>query len=99
MTWHSGERMCRWAQIWAEIALRRREYETKNLERKIFDVNEAPHLYADRVEHINDIVSALLREHQLSIVHERHGTKPFVFEPYTLLVYKKGLYLVGFSHH
>jgi predicted DNA-binding transcriptional regulator YafY len=82
-----------------EATLRRREYETKNLERKLFDVNEAPHVYEDRVEHINDIVTALLREHRLSITHERFGAKPFQFEPYTLLVYKKGLYLVGFSHH
>ena len=34
----------------------------RNLDRKVFDVNEAPHLYADRIEHVNDIMTALLRE-------------------------------------
>lgn len=80
-----------------EATLRRREYDTKNLERKLFDVNEAPHLYEGRHEDINDIVTALLREQRLLLTRER--TKPFQFEPYTLLVYKKGLYIVGYSHH
>ena len=48
---------------------------------------------------MNDIVTALLREQRLRLTHERSGSKPIVFEPYTLLVYKKGLYLIGFSHH
>ncbi len=81
-----------------EATLRRREYDTKNLERKLFDVNEAPHLYEGRMEHVDDIVTALLREQRLLITHDRMGKEPFAFEPYTLLVYKKGLYLVGFSH-
>lgn len=82
-----------------EATLKRRDYETKNLERKLFDVNEAPHLYEGRLDHMDDITTALLKEQRLLIVHDRFGTKPFKFEPYTLLVYKKGLYLVGFSHH
>jgi len=80
-----------------EATLRRRDYDTKNLERKLFDVNEAPHLYEGRHEQLNDIVTALLREQRLLLTRDR--TKPFQFEPYTLLVYKKGLYLVGYSHH
>jgi proteasome accessory factor B len=82
-----------------EATLKRRAYDTKNLERKLFDVNEAPHLYEGRIEHMNDILTALLREHRLQLTHQRTSAKPFAFEPYTLLVYKKGLYLVGFSHH
>jgi predicted DNA-binding transcriptional regulator YafY len=84
-----------------EITLRKRDYDTRNLERKIFDVNEAPHIYADRVEHVDDIVTSLLREERLRVTHGSVAQyqKPFVLDPYTLLVYKKGLYLAGFSHH
>jgi predicted DNA-binding transcriptional regulator YafY len=84
-----------------EITLRKRDYDTRNLERKIFDVNEAPHIYADRLEHVDDIITALLREERLLVTHGSVGSykKAFVLEPYTLLVYKKGLYLAGYSHH
>lgn len=85
-----------------EATLRKRDVSAgRNLDRKIWDVNEAPHIYEGRLEHVDDIVTALLGEQRLSI---RHGSglsrpKPFKFDPYTLLVYKKGLYLVGFSHY
>jgi predicted DNA-binding transcriptional regulator YafY len=84
-----------------EMTLRKRDYDTRNLDRKIFDVNEAPHIYADRLEHVDDIVTALLREERLRVVHGSvaHYQKEFVLEPYTLVVYKKGLYLAGYSHH
>jgi predicted DNA-binding transcriptional regulator YafY len=73
----------------------------RNLDRKIVDVNEAPHRYEGRLEHVDDIMTALLNEERLRV---RHGSvaryaKEFVLEPYTLVVYKKGLYLAGFSHH
>jgi proteasome accessory factor B len=73
----------------------------RNIERKIFDVNEAPHIYSGRLEDVNDITTALLREHRLRVRHDSvaKGKKRFVVEPYTLLVYKKGLYLVAYSHH
>jgi predicted DNA-binding transcriptional regulator YafY len=48
---------------------------------------------------VNDIMTALLREDRLRVTHEGvgGGKKTFVLEPYTLLVYKKGLYLAGKS--
>src|SRR6266700_2991610 len=72
----------------------------RNLDRKVFDVNEARHLYEGRIEDVNDIITALLREDRLRVTHEgvSGGRKTFVLDPYTLLVYKKGLYLAGFSH-
>jgi predicted DNA-binding transcriptional regulator YafY len=72
----------------------------RNLDRKVFDVNEARHLYEGRIEDVNDIITALLREDRLRVTHEgvSGGRKTFVMEPYTLLVYKKGLYLAGLSH-
>lgn len=101
-----------------EATLRRRDFvAARHLDRKIFDLNEAPHLYEGRLEHVNEILTALLREERLEIVHDgvgrAPGTKgdakragqsratrraPALFDPYTLLVYKKGLYLAGFSH-
>jgi len=73
----------------------------RNIDRKLYDVNEAPHIYDDRVEHVDDMVTALLNEEKLRAAHSSvaRGQKQFELEPYTLLVYKKGLYLVAFSHH
>jgi proteasome accessory factor B len=71
----------------------------RNLDRKIYDVNEAPHIYEGRSEHVNAILTALLKEQRLSVVHESvRGRAHFEIDPYTLLVYKKGLYLAGWSH-
>ena len=92
-----------------------------NLDRKIFDVNEAPHIYEGRIEDVNDIITALIREERLRVTHESTVARPtatagsagaggasdlvhpelppFLLDPYTLLVYKKGLYLAGYSHH
>jgi proteasome accessory factor B len=84
-----------------EATLRRRDFvAARHLDRKIFDVNEAPHIYEGRVEHVNEILTALLREERLEIVHQsiEGGGRSVIFEPYTLLVYKKGLYLTGLSH-
>jgi proteasome accessory factor B len=83
-----------------EATLRRKDFAAaRNLDRKVFDVNEARHLYEGRIEDVNDIMTALLREDRLRVTHEGvgGGRKTFVLEPYTLLVYKKGLYLAGRS--
>jgi len=78
-----------------EATLRRKDAAAvRNLERKVFDVNEARHLYEGRIEDVNDIMTALLREERLRV---RQEGAPFVIEPYSLLVYKKGLYLAGRS--
>lgn len=85
-----------------EATLKRRDFlAVRNLDRKIFDVNEAPHIYAERLEDVNDITTALIREERLRVRHVSvgDGKKPFVIEPYTLLIYKKGLYLVSKSFH
>ena len=90
-----------------EATLRKRDFvAARHLDRKIFDLNEAPHIYAGRLEHVNEILTALLREERLAIRHDgiERGApstkrrKAALFDPYTLLVYKKGLYLAGFSH-
>jgi proteasome accessory factor B len=73
----------------------------RNLDRKLYDVNEAPHIYEGRADHMDDIVTALLREERLEVTHESSGrgqAKRFLLDPYTLVVYRKGLYLIGRSH-
>jgi proteasome accessory factor B len=83
-----------------EATLKRRDFvAARNLDRKIYDVNEAPHRYAGRIEHVNEILTALLHEERLSVTHESvsRGDKTFLLAPYTLVVYKKGLYLAGWS--
>jgi proteasome accessory factor B len=83
-----------------EATLRRKDFAAaRNLDRKVFDVNEARHLYEGRIEDVNDIMTALLREERLRVTHEgvSGGKNTFILEPYTLLVYKKGLYLAGRS--
>lgn len=83
-----------------EATLRRKDFAAvRNLDRKVLDVNEARHLYEGRIEDVNDIMTALLRDERLRVTHEgvSGGRRTFVLEPYTLLVYKKGLYLAGRS--
>lgn len=85
-----------------EATLKRKDFvHARNLDRKVFDVNEAPHIYAERLEDVNDITTALVREERLRVRHESvaRGHKEFVVEPYTILIYKKGLYLVAHSLH
>jgi proteasome accessory factor B len=83
-----------------EATLKRKDFvAARNLDRKIFDVNEAPHIYAERLEDVNDITTALVREERLCVRHDSvgRGQVDFVVEPYTILIYKKGLYLVANS--
>jgi predicted DNA-binding transcriptional regulator YafY len=85
-----------------EATLQRKDFiAARHLDRKILDVNEAPHIYSGRVEDVGDVVTALLREERLRVTHGSVSAwrKRFLLDPYTLLVYKKGLYLAGFSHH
>lgn len=84
-----------------EAHLKKKEFvAVKNLDRKLFDVNEAPFFYEGRIEDVNDIITALIREERISATHNSvgRGQKTFVLDPYTLLVYKKGLYIAGYSH-
>ncbi len=85
-----------------ESHLKRKDFvAVKNLDRKLFDVNEAPFFYEGRIEDVNDIITALIREERITATHNSvgRGQKEFVLDPYTLLVYKKGLYIAGYSHH
>ncbi len=85
-----------------ESTLKRKDFTAaRHLDRKIFDVNEAPHIYEGRIEHVNEMMTGLLREERLRVTHGSvaRGQKAFVLDPLTLVIYKKGLYLAGYSHH
>ena len=71
----------------------------KNLEKKLYDMNEGVIDYAGedgKLDVVNDVVTALLREERLTCTL-RDG-RAVRIDPYTLVLYKKGLYLLGFSH-
>jgi predicted DNA-binding transcriptional regulator YafY len=70
---------------------------SRSLDRKLYDWDEMPHVYEGRAEHIDVLVNALLREEKVALAHAGidGGKASVVFELYTLLVYKKGIYLVG----
>jgi predicted DNA-binding transcriptional regulator YafY len=79
------------------LALRESDYALfQNLDRKLFDVNEAAYDYKDKLDVVNAVITALLREERLTLV-QKDGARVKI-DPYTLALYKKGLYLVGFSH-
>jgi predicted DNA-binding transcriptional regulator YafY len=80
----------------------KRDYDAaKNLHKKFFDVGEARHIYDDRIDDMNDAITALLKEEKLLVSHTSidRGRVVFEFEPYCVVTYKKGLYLAGKSHH
>ena len=86
--------------IQLEATLRKKSFlDARYLDRKLFDVNEAPYVYKGRFDHVNDIVTALVREEKLVVRHDSigKGKTAFTINPYTLVVYKKGLYLYGYS--
>ena len=82
-----------------EAILKRKDFiAAKNLDRKFFDVNDAAYEYDGRVEDVDQLVTALLREEKLDVVYVagRDGSqRRFVLRPYSLMVFRKGLYVVG----
>jgi predicted DNA-binding transcriptional regulator YafY len=68
----------------------------KNLERKFFDMNELAYDYSDKLDVVNDVITALLHEETLTLT--RKGGANATIDPYTLILYKKGLYVLGRSH-
>jgi predicted DNA-binding transcriptional regulator YafY len=68
----------------------------KNLDRKLFDVNEMAYDYSDKLDVVNDVVTALLREERVTCTMK--DGRALKLDPYTLVLYKKGLYVLGHSH-
>ena len=70
-----------------------------NLDRKFHAISFVPKDYAEHSEIIDEIIQALVREHRLTIDYAGvlGEGREHDFEPYTLLSYRGGLYLVGRS--
>jgi hypothetical protein len=67
-----------------EVTLKRSDFvAARNLDRKVVDVNEAPHVYEGRSDDVNDIMTALLREERLRVRHASvdRGRKRFKVDP------------------
>jgi predicted DNA-binding transcriptional regulator YafY len=85
-----------------EATLQKRTFASlRRLDKKIYVVNDAPYAAADRSDAVDAVMTALTNETKVR-VRRASGAKEersFDIDPYTLVVYKKGLYLHGFSHH
>jgi predicted DNA-binding transcriptional regulator YafY len=69
----------------------------RNLDRKLFDVNEGVMDYGEATMDVaNDVITSLLREERLTVVHA--DGRRLKLDPYSLVLYKKALYLLAFSH-
>jgi proteasome accessory factor B len=71
---------------------------SRSLDRKLFDYDEMPHVYEGRAEQIDVLLNGVLKSERVTLSHAAFAdsaSQPVVFEVYTLLVYKKGLYLMG----
>jgi proteasome accessory factor B len=75
--------------------------ELQRLREKIVVVQDAPWVKIDRTDVVDALVTGLTKNERVTL----HGTGPdgaarsFDFEPYALLLWKKGLYVPGYSHH
>jgi proteasome accessory factor B len=72
----------------------------RDLDRKLHDRGEMPIDYAPHADALDEITTALLRCERLTLRRLASDglEKTHLFDPYSLVTYRKGLYLVGFSH-
>ena len=70
-----------------------------NFQHKFYSVPYTPKDYGGCQDLLRDVVDALIRQHTLRIIYYGLGGKGHEhrFEPYTLAMYKGGLYLLGKS--
>ncbi|MFI5301046.1 MAG: helix-turn-helix transcriptional regulator [Polyangiales bacterium] len=74
----------------------------RDLERKVvFVVSEGRRRYEGRSDDVDDLLTALLRQEQVDARHAsvEGGRTAFQLRPYTLLVYRGGLYFAGWTSH
>ncbi|MFI5301455.1 MAG: helix-turn-helix transcriptional regulator [Polyangiales bacterium] len=73
-----------------------------DLDRKLHVVvSDGRRRYEGRLDDVDVLMTALLRQERVDATHESvdRGSKPFRFQPYTLLVYRGGLYFAGWTSH
>jgi proteasome accessory factor B len=75
--------------------------ELARVREKIVVVQDAPWVPLDRSDVVDALVTGLLRSERVALRGKKGdgGERSFDFEPYSLVVWKKGLYVPGYSHH
>ena len=84
-----------------EAALRKHDAAlAKDLAKKVFVVPQGRRKYEGRMDPMDDALTALVRQRALKITYEpaRGDFQSYRFDPYTLVLYRTGLYFAGFSH-
>lgn len=67
----------------------------RDLDRKFFAVSEHAKDYREIGETLDEIVTSLIYENPARVAYGRADMRSFDLEPYTLAVYRQGLYLFG----
>lgn len=72
----------------------------EDLDRKLYDRGEMAIDHAPHADAINEIGTALLHRERLELRRRASDgeVRTHLFDPYSLVTFKKGLYMVGFSH-
>jgi predicted DNA-binding transcriptional regulator YafY len=68
---------------------------------KVLVVQDAPWVKIDRTDVVDALVTGLSKEERVTLRGAGPGgnEREFDFEPYTMLLWKKGIYFSGYSHH
>ncbi|GAB4291136.1 MAG: hypothetical protein Kow0090_04510 [Myxococcota bacterium] len=70
----------------------------KSLHKKLYVIEDAPKIYKQFKDVLDDIQSGLINERKIEVVYKGwEGDKTHIIEPYALLYYRHGLYLYGRS--
>lgn len=74
-----------------------------DFDKKFFSVSYAPKDYRGHDETIDTVLQSLVHQHTVRLVYDspwrdRATSTPHDFDPYTLAMYRGGLYLIGRSH-
>ncbi len=71
--------------------------------RKFYPLPDAPKSYEAQMDLLDDLIDALIRQYRVEIAYRPPAGKSAAtatrhrLQPYTLLTYKEGLYLIGYS--
>ncbi|MGH7925839.1 MAG: helix-turn-helix transcriptional regulator [Candidatus Binatus sp.] len=88
-----------WAKIFQNLSLTQRT-RLSDLERKFYAVPYAPKDYGEFSEQLDVILRALLDQTRLNVGYAglTGEGRQHDFDPYSLIAYRGGLYLLGYSH-
>jgi predicted DNA-binding transcriptional regulator YafY len=75
--------------------------ELRSLRDKVVVVQDAPWVKIDRTDVVDALVTGLTKNERVTLrgTGSSGAERSFDFEPYALVLWKKGLYVPGYSHH